>query len=231
MKRERSHPDEKSGERRLDEQERLELLRAEVRHYIDHVYVDMADSHHRRAPKRVDFRQSHSFFVSRERFERLREILEYMLHFTHHLPMAPEEEAAAQFRQFRDHLLAHAALLQETDVAAAAGRARSGSGEGLPDAAKAAERAARDITAAIRSARAPLPDDWRKLFHAVQRICAFWFELKASQVSHVRESDVYLYRLAEFLLRQLDCVPSRPAEGPAAPAGGRTGGPAGGVAQ
>lgn len=186
-----------------EEEERLDVLLAEVRHYTDHLFKNMADSHRRRTSAKIDHRQSHNFFVSRERFERLREILVYLMHFCHHLPMGPDNNSVLQFRQFREHLLAHVALLKEPDVNEAAAHESRISGN-AHDTRHLAERAALEITTLIRAARTPAVDDWRKLFTALKRYSAFWIGISNPRVSRIRESDMYLLRLADHLLHTLD---------------------------
>jgi hypothetical protein len=179
-----------------------ELLE-EVRHFIGHVQADMWEAYRTRFPSIVHDGVSHAFFVTKERVDLLRNLLEYLVFFVERLPLAPEcEDAAVVFAHFKRTVGQYCAYLDEKDVQGAVmieSLLRHAEELGPGDIERRRRETLGEIETLLAAAGGPDVRGYAALFLALQRVSEFWFWVKGEQIRHVRESDVYLHRLASLL--------------------------------
>jgi len=60
-----------------------------------------------------------------------------------------------------------------------------------------------EIICLLDNAKAPVLKHYQYLFDALQKLCNFWFEVKHQDISQVRKSDVYIYKLSYLLLERI----------------------------
>lgn len=184
-----------------------ELLVEEVRYFINHVQQDMWEAYKSRFPTTVDGGISYAFFVTKERVDLLRNLLEYLVFFVDRLPMAADgADATVVFRHFKKTVRQYCSILDEKDVLGAVLiESLMRRPDGLtPDEVREKRNSIQQlITILIARANAPDPSGYFSLFHALRQVSEFWFWVKGEEFRHIRESDLYLYRLATLLASRL----------------------------
>lgn len=145
------------------------------------------------------------YFRRRERIERVRCILQYLLAFLGHIPSEEEvrRELADPAEQFRSFVACEADLLLEPDVRNAVFQETHANG--LPRAGGEGDceehillihrmlkgmlaRGEGDIQAAIAA-----------VCRAVEQLARFWFEVHGNDIRRVRRSDIFMFLLAHLV--------------------------------
>jgi hypothetical protein len=145
------------------------------------------------------------YFRRRERIERVRCIIQYLLAFLGHIPSAEEVQGdiVDPAEQFRSFVAYEADLLLEPDVRNAVflethanGLPRDGGDDDCEERILEINRMLKgmlakgegDIQAAIAA-----------MCRAVEHLARFWFEVHGSDIRRVRRSDIFMFLLAHLV--------------------------------
>lgn len=195
----------------------LDLLIEEIQNFIDTVYMEMGQAVIRRNPEEMDDEVTCAFFRTKERIDILTVILQYLLAFVQQLPLG--QTAGDLFRQFREMVLAYYRVLLDVDVREAICREYrrfvSLQSQAEVDAEARILRLYEEAAALIATAAEPVLEDYHKLFQALLRFSEFWFEVRGFNFRRIRKSDIYIYKMLEFILQKYPASP--PLLDPAVP--------------
>ena len=143
------------------------------------------------------------YFRRRERIERSRCILQYLLAFLGHIPSAEEVrgdlvDPAEQLRSFVAH---EVDLLLEPDVRNAVFQETRANG--LPrDGGDGEERILlinRMLKVMLAESGGDIPAAIDAMCRAVEQLARFWFEVHGNDIRRVRRSDIFMFLLAHLV--------------------------------
>ena len=189
----------------LENQEEIELLRAEIEQYLTTNMTDRAITVGAPACKQLTPAQVSVFFRKRDREENTKLILQYMLSFLTEIPAADKTgvEPIDPVKQFKEFLQSEVALLHEEDVIKAILSQYSQNEWLEPDNYWYYEARIMDKRLELEYTLAEIPDDPPKtylhLFQVLKNLCLFWFEIGHEDVRQARRSDIFMYKLACLL--------------------------------
>ena len=117
-----------------------------------------------------------------------------------------EDDLADPFLQFKSFLLFNIKILSKDDVKHAIFRSLRERGT-LDTSMKYyqwwVKNNSNEMLRLVQSANRPLIKGWRMLFTALQRLCMFWLSVKNQDLKSVRKGDVYMYLIAQILMKRL----------------------------
>jgi hypothetical protein len=145
------------------------------------------------------------YFRHRERSEKARRILQYLLSFLAHIPTSDEigKEPVDPAEQFRSFILYQADLLLEEDVKNAVfqetnhvGTQRAGSVWDYQERIILTHRMLKNMLARKQgNVAAAISSQCRVLEH----ISLFWFDVRRHDLRRTRRSDIFIYLLAQLV--------------------------------
>jgi hypothetical protein len=146
------------------------------------------------------------FFRSRERNEKIGQILQFLLTFMDHLP-APAECGNKMFNpieQFRECVLYAVDLLLEADVKRAVfnktNRMGSPEGDNVWDYQGRINEKHRELHMLLITGASGPASLFLTLCRVLEQLCLFWFDVKQGEVRRIRRSDIYMYIMVRILL-------------------------------
>ncbi len=182
---------------------KLEWVRLEAEYMIKILEADPNYALAERARPVMPPEDLARYFRRRERIERSRCIIQYLLSFLDHVPSADEVrgdlvDPAEQFRSFVacevDQLLepdVRNAVLEETHA------------KGLPrDGDDSDERIIminRLLKIMLAKSESDTPAAIAALCRAVEQLARFWFEVHGNDIRRVRRSDIFMFLLAHLV--------------------------------
>ena len=193
----------------LENQEEIELLRAEIKQYLTTNMTDRAITVDAPAYKQLSPAQVSVFFRKRDREENTKLILQYMLSFLTEIPAADKTgvEPIDPVKQFKEFLQSEVALLHEGDVIKSILSQYSQNELLEPDNYWYYEARIMDKRLELEHILAQIPDDQTEpdviLFQVLENLCLFWFNIGREDVRQARCSDIYMYKLACLLQSKL----------------------------
>lgn len=178
-----------------------------------HLYLKTAEEEnvkflHARGTQQITSTDTFRFFRSQERNQNIQLILQYLLAFLTKLPLKEDidETVVNPFEQLKEFIFFHAGLLKELDVSTAILREHERLGL-LTETNTWYYRGQvnknyKQVVEVLESAKAPVIEDYCKLFEALQRLSLFWFSVRSENIKRVRKSDIYLYKLSLILMKR-----------------------------
>jgi hypothetical protein len=148
------------------------------------------------------------YFRRRERIERERCIIQYLLAFLGHIPSAEEVRAdlVDPAEQLRSFVACQADLLLEPDVRNAVfqetnlnGLTRAGGGG---DCAERILLMNRLLKGMLAQCEGDIPAAIAALCRAVEQLARFWFDVHGNDIRRVRRSDIFMFLLAHLVRRR-----------------------------
>lgn len=145
------------------------------------------------------------FFRQRERIEKDRCIIQYLLAFMGHIPSGDEIEAdlVNPAEQFRSFIAYQADLLLEEDVKNAVfqetnhnGALRAGSVWDFQERILVMNRVLKNMLAKEESSMATAIST---MCRAVEQLSLFWFDVRRHDLRRVRRSDIFMFLLAQLV--------------------------------
>jgi len=146
------------------------------------------------------------FFRSRERNEKIGQILQFLLTFLDHIP-APAEGGNNMFNpieQFRECVLYAVDLLLEADVKRAVfnkiNQTGSPQGDNVWDYQGRINEKHRELHKLLITGVSGPASLILTLYRVLEQLCLFWFDVKQGDVRCIRRSDIYTYIMVRILL-------------------------------
>lgn len=170
---------------------------------MEHENLDFLES--RQGPT-IDSGDTYKFLRSQERTRNTKLILQYLITFLSNLPL--EEDIAGKpvnpFVQLKTFILYNVDVIKDADVSNAILKEHEKLGL-LNDTNSWYYRGQIDknhksIRDLVEQVTAPTLEGYLDLFHALKRLCAFWFSVRNEEPNRVRRSDVMMYKLLRLLL-------------------------------
>jgi hypothetical protein len=193
----------------LENPEEIGLLRTEIQQYLTTNMTNRANIICEQSYLQLSPAQLTVFFRNLEREENTKRILQYMLSFLTDIPAADKirSEPINPVKQFKEFLQYQVALLQEKDVINAILLEYSKHELQEPGNYWYYEARIMDKRLELEYMLAQIPDDQTEptvtLFHVLENLCLFWFDIGREDVPQARRSDIYLYKLACLLQNKL----------------------------
>ncbi len=172
---------------------------------MEHENIDFLES--RQGPT-ISSGDTYKFLRSQERTRNTKLILQYLITFLSDLPMEKDIEGKPvnPFLQFKSFILYNVDLIKDPDVSNAILKEHEKLGL-LNDTNSwyyrgQIDKSHKSIRDLVESVNIPNLDGYLNLFHALQRLCAFWFSVRNEEPNRVRRSDVMMYKLLRLLMRK-----------------------------
>ena len=146
------------------------------------------------------------YFRRRERIERARCIIQYLLAFLGHIPSAEEVrgDLVDPAEQLRSFVACEVDLLLEPDVRNAVfqethpnGQPRDGG-----DCGERIESISRMLKSTLAGSEGDMPAAIASLCRAVEQLARFWFDVHDNDIRRVRRSDIFMFLLAYQVRRR-----------------------------
>jgi hypothetical protein len=189
----------------LNDPGKVDSLKQEAANYLKKMAISrtealLARSDHALSPKALEH-----FFRSRERNEKIRLTMQYLLRFLAHIPGPAEiaEEPVNPVEQFREFIRYQVNLLREEDVKNAVFRevnqAGSLSGGNVWGYQERIVSKNKELLKQIAKGGSGTAKTIAALCRVLEQLCQFWLEVKHGDMRRTRRSDIYLYQLARII--------------------------------
>ncbi|UCH92640.1 MAG: hypothetical protein JSV88_20415 [Candidatus Aminicenantes bacterium] len=183
---------------------------SDVKAYIEIMEDEEVQYFKVREGEKIGASETYKFFRSHERTRNTKFILQYLTTFLAKLPLEKDIELEGRtvdpFKQLKSFTLFNINLIKDKDVNAAILREHEKLGlltdtnlwyyRGQID---KSHKMLREVVESVKSATVP---DYHKLFSTLQRLSTFWFSVRNEEIKRVRKSDLYIYKLARYLLEK-----------------------------
>jgi hypothetical protein len=146
-----------------------------------------------------------NFFRSRERNEKISQLLQFLLAFLVRIPDKSECEKKLfnPIGQFRECIFFQVALLREEDVHQAVfnevNLMDSPDGDNVWDYRRRVIEKNRELIKMLAACSDKGPGAVFTLCRVLEHLCLFWFDVRGGNMNRIRQSDVFIYRLARIL--------------------------------
>ena len=158
----------------------------------------------------VTFKDTIGLFRRKERLANTKHLLQYLLLFLDEMPNPEKIKLLPEnpFMQFRDFVISLINDLKEEDVIAAVLREYEELGilnQSNHWVHKGKIRLFHDkLKENMRNVKEATPDNYKMMFSILRKISLFWFGIRRENLSRIRKSDLYIYKLVRILLSKLD---------------------------
>ena len=158
----------------------------------------------------VTFKDTIGLFSRKERLANTKHLLQYLLLFLDEMPNPEKIKLLPEnpFMQFRDFVISLINDLKEEDVIAAVLREYEELGilnQSNHWVHKGKIRLFHDkLKENMRNVKEATPDNYKMMFSILRKISLFWFGIRRENLSRIRKSDLYIYKLVRILLSKLD---------------------------
>jgi hypothetical protein len=147
------------------------------------------------------------YFRRRERIERSRCIIQYLLAFLGHIPSEAEVQGdlVDPAEQFRSFVAYDVDLLLEPDVRNAAFLETHPNGtprDGNHDFEERMSLINRTLKGMVAKGEGDIPAAIAALCRAVEQLARFWFDVHGNDIRRVRRSDIFMFLLAQQVQRR-----------------------------
>ena len=190
----------------------VELLKAEIELFLNKTEASQAEVLAERSNLLSPPAALEIFFRSRERNEKIGQILQYLLAFLVHIPETAEGESKlfSPIEQFRECVCFEVDLLLEKDVNKTVfneiNRMGTLNGDNVWDYQRRIFEKNRELNKLLSTNGCKSSSKFITLCQVLEQLCLFWFDFKQGDMRHIRCSDIYIYILARIL--QGRCQPT-----------------------
>jgi hypothetical protein len=183
----------------------VELLKVEVKLFLNKMAASQAQILSERSNLSFSPAALEIFFRSKERNEKIGQILQYLLAFLVNIPgtAASENKAFSPIEQFRDCIRFEVDLLLEADVNKAVfnkiNQMGSLNGDNVWDYQERLIEKHRELNELANTGAGEFSCIFFTLCLVLEHLCLFWFDVNQDDTRHIRRSDIYIYKLARIL--------------------------------
>jgi hypothetical protein len=185
--------------------EEVELLKKEVAQFLNKMEASKSEVLTQRSNLIFSPAALEIFFRSKEREEKIGQILQYLLAFLDHSPGtdARESQPLNPIEQLRDCIRYEMDLLLEADIRKAVfneiNQAGSLDGDNVWDYQERLIEKNRELNELFMTGANEASSLFFTLCLVLENLCLFWFDVKKRDMRRIRRGDIYLYKLSIIL--------------------------------
>ena len=188
----------------------LAFLVIEIEGFLDDYVEDSINTlMAKRNAEKMMYKDTSDFFRKRERFNKTKLLLQYLIHFLKSLPMGDRilEMPINPFVQFKEFVSFQVELLKEDDIMEAVLREYKMlqllTDKNLWYYKGKMKSTYNEISELVNNTVSAGTEDYGKLLTALKKLCIFWFSIRREDENRIRKSDLYIYSVAWILLHKL----------------------------
>ncbi len=191
----------------VDDSER-ELLLSEVQYFIEHIEEEINAALRWRELDQAAEAVTAALFRDKQRIQLLRVILQELVTLSRSLPTAEggPSEVTERFLRFRQAVASYIGCLQNDELirAIVSEYQRFGPLQDptRQDIEKKIADICRELNGMVQQARSADASGYLQLLAALHKQCLFWFEIRGFNFRQIRKSDVYIFKLTDFMLKR-----------------------------
>ncbi len=180
-----------------------------VQTYLKNLKVNNIEALYKRGEK-ITPEETYDFFRSQERINNTKLIIQYLISFTNSIPLEEDinKEQVNPFKQFKLFMIRTMKLLKERDVRDAIICELENTGilndNNLWYYRGRIDLAYKEIYKLLKTANAPIYEDYKVLFLSIKTLSKFWFAQRNENIKKIRKSDYYSYKFAAILIDKID---------------------------
>jgi hypothetical protein len=188
--------------------EEIKLVKAEVELFLNAKEPSQAEILAQRSKPLFSPVPLEIAFRSRERTDKIRQILQCLVAFLVHIPGTDECDGRHPnpFEQFMGYVLFEVDLLLAEDVKNAVffeiNQIGSASGGNVWDYLRRIIDKNRELNELIITGTSNAASIFMTLCMVLEDLCLFWFDVKQEDLSRIRRSDIFIFELARILQGQ-----------------------------
>jgi hypothetical protein len=181
----------------------------EVKDYIDRVELHALKTiKTKQLDATINSEDNYYYLRCKERYQNSVLLHQYLLTFLHRVPSNLDltKETCNPFEQFKTFIRKCADSMKDQDVSQLVYQINHSDkySDSKNNSVTNIEDYYQEIIELIDSAKYPTPRYYKNLFLALKKLSIFWFCLKEEDISKVRKSDIYTYKLAKILLERVE---------------------------